>query len=261
MIVKCDNNDYELIMNYIGDEYGRCLYVYIDLFKYRFSNPEFQMWKQTEDDKITCIVSKYYSGMQIFSRECNYNAEEVAELIKGHGVTNVFAEQDTLNVIKPYFDGYNEEIGIVGQLSEITAEPNESAYRIGMDELPEAAGLVAADEGIGVPYGYDSLLKQYTERMEEDFGRNYLLRGGVDNSIACHVATYAETPKIAVIGGVITSPEFRGKGVSKGVLAKLCRDLKEEGKDVFSFYYIPAAKAMHEGVGFKTKVVWAKLFK
>lgn len=261
MIFKCDNDDYDLLMDYIGDEYGRCLYVYIDLYKYGFSNPEFQMWKQIEDGKITCIVSKYYSGMQIFSRECEYNAEEVANLIKENGVTNIFAEQETLNKVKQYFDGFTEEIGIVGQLLEIAVEVNEDAYRIGKEELPEATALVAADEGIGVPYGYDSLLKQYTERMEENFGRNYLLRSGDDNAIACHAATYAETPKLAVIGGVITSPDFRGKGVSKGVLAKLCKDLLDEGKDVFSFYYIPAAKAMHEGVGFKTKVIWAKLFK
>ena len=206
--------------------------------------------KEFKEEKILC-------GREIIEIGAVVLDEQYHEI----GSFKTLVKPQYNDVIKPYFDGYNEEIGIVGQLSEITAEPNESAYRIGMDELPEAAGLVAADEGIGVPYGYDSLLKQYTERMEEDFGRNYLLRGGVDNSIACHVATYAETPKIAVIGGVITSPEFRGKGVSKGVLAKLCRDLKEEGKDVFSFYYIPAAKAMHEGVGFKTKVVWAKLFK
>ena len=39
------------------------------------------------------------------------------------------------------------------------------------------------------------------------------------------------------------------------------KQLLAEDKDVFSFYYIPAATSMHTGVGFEKVCDWAKLYK
>ena len=105
------------------------------------------------------------------------------------------------------------------------------------------------------------VLEMYgTERRKEKFGRNYILRHEGGRLIG-HAATYAELSDLAVVSGVITAPEFRGKGYSEGILAALCDALIREGKDVFSYYYIEAAERMHKGVGFETIGGWSKLVK
>lgn len=263
MIIECNEKNKHLILDYIGKDYGKCLYVYIDLCKYSLDdNENFFSWIQYDNNNnITAIVTEYYKGIQVYSRDLNLNAEELVEFIKSKNPPIVLGIKEVIDKLKPHMNGYEEELGTVGRVKEIKYEPNPRAYSAPIEELKEIVTIVANDEGIGKPYGFDSLYKQYKERKEENFGRNVVLRDEETNEIICHAGTYAELPELAVVGGVITSEKYRGKGYSKESLAALCKMLLDEGKDVFSFYYIPSATKMHVGVGFEKIGDWAKLIK
>lgn len=258
----CNGSNQEQIINYIGKDYGKCLYIFIDMLEYGLDSDFYKVWMQKdENDEICAIVSKYYSGMQVYSKNSTYDVEDVANLIKENNCELIFGAKETVSQLEPYFPDLKIELGTVGGLKDIKIEPAEKAYSAPVEELAEVVELIASDEAIGKPYGYDSLYKQYVERKETNFGRNWVIRSEETGNILCHAGTYAETKELAVIGGVMTAPEARGKGVSKPVLAAICNELKKENKDVFSFYYIPVAKAMHEGVGFETVCIWQKLYK
>lgn len=47
--------------------------MYIDLVKYGIENENFNIWIQHRDTEIICLVSQYYTGMQIYSK--NYDLE------------------------------------------------------------------------------------------------------------------------------------------------------------------------------------------
>jgi predicted GNAT family acetyltransferase len=125
------------------------------------------------------------------------------------------------------------------------------------EHLPEVAKLLLEDEGLGGHYEYLSLLAQLSERYDSSMGRHkaYL----VDSTIVSHVATYAETEKLAVTSAVYTSPAYRNKGLMCNVYSCLCDELIKESKEVFAYYYTDAAIALHEKVGFKNIAVWGKL--
>lgn len=260
MIKKCDNTMMDEVLGYIGDDYGKCLYVYIDIRKYGMEEDFFHVWEFYDGDSINAIVTEYYGGFQVYSRDLDFDDAEVADFLFEKNAKLIFGIEEVINRLHHHFAEYEIELGTVGRLGEIKCECYDDAYPAPLEELEEVVKLVAADPSIGAPYGYDSLYQQYVERMQNNYGRNYVYRDSKTNEIACHAGTYAELPELAVIGGVITSPNHRGKGVSKGTLAALCRELKEEGKDVFTFFYIPSAEAMHYGVGFEKVGVWAKLF-
>jgi len=262
MLIECKNEDKKTILDYIDKDYGKCLYIYIDLCKYGLENENFNAWLQYDsNNKITAVITEYYKGIQIYSKNVDLDAQEIAEFVLQKNPPVTLGIKESIDKIKEFMPGYNEELGFVGQLSEIKCSINNSAYSASMDELKEIVEILAEDEGIGKPYGFDSLYKQYKERKEENFGRNFILRDDQTNDIICHAGTYAELPNLAVIGGVITAPKYRGKGYSKETLAAICQQLQNEGKDIFSFYYIPSATNMHQGVGFKKIGDWAKLFK
>lgn len=262
MITECKEKDTDTIISYIGKDYGRCLYIYIDLKKYGLSNENFNAWIQrNESDEICAIITEYYKGVQIYSKNVDLIPEEIAEFIKEKNTGIVLGMKESIDKIHAYLPDFTEEYGCVGTLKELKYPAEKDAYCVSFEELPEVVELVAADEAIGKPYGYDSMYAQYSERMQEGFGRNFILRDKSTGDIICHAGTYAELPELAVIGGVITAPEYRGKGYSKGTLAAICAALKEEGKDIFSFFYIPAAMNMHYGVGFEKIGDWAKIMK
>jgi hypothetical protein len=262
MIISCKNENINSVLDYIGNNYGRCLYIYIDLKKFGLDDENFNVWIQyNQDNEICAIISEYFGGIQLFSKEYDFIAEEIVEFIKNKDPHVVFAMKEIIDEIKDSLPEYIQEDGIVSQLKELKHKANPDAYSASIDEIAEIVSIVAADESIGKPYGYDSLYQQYCERKNENFGRNFILRDEKTNEIICHAGTYAEIAELAVIGGVITSIPYRGKGYSKETLSSLCSELLSENKDIFSFYYIPSAKRMHEGVGFEEIGIWSKLAK
>ena len=66
MIVECNNEDITSVFDYIGEDYGKCLYIYIDLKKYGIDDENFNVWIQyNENEDICAIISEYYGGIQI----------------------------------------------------------------------------------------------------------------------------------------------------------------------------------------------------
>ncbi|MDO5849817.1 MAG: GNAT family N-acetyltransferase [Methanobacteriaceae archaeon] len=261
MIVPCDNEKIDVVFDYIAKDYGRCLYIFIDLKKYGLDDPNFDVWIQyNENNEICAIISEYYGGIQLYSKDYDFIPSEIADFIKEKDTHVLFGMIQIIDKLKEFLPDYSQETGIVGELKELKYPPNPKAYSIPLEEMEEVVKVVAADEDIGKPYGFESLYEQYCERKKTNFGRNFVLRAD-NGDIICHAGTYAELEELAVIGGVITAPNYRGKGFSKETLSSLCKELQSEDKDIFSFYYVPPAKKMHEGVGFKPLGEWSKLMK
>lgn len=258
MITECNENNVHQVFDYIGDDYEKCLYMYIDLVKYGIENENFNVWIQYDGDEICCLISQYYTGMQIYSKEYNLIADELKEFIVSKNPDVVSGMEKSMYMIKDAFQDYRETVGFVGRLNELKYPPNPDTYSASDDEIEEIARLVANDEHIGKHYGFESLYKQFCDRRRDNFGRNYIHRNEKTNEIICHVATSAELPELAVIGSVITSPKYRRKGYSKMNLAALCQQLLSEDKAVFSYFnYLPSVK-MHLGVGFEKIGNWVK---
>ena len=260
MIKECNDSDKSLLLDYIGKDYGKCLYVYIDLRKYPLDNHHFRAWCQYDDQQtLVAVVTEYHKGIQVYSKSQDFNAEEIASFLNAKNPPIILGMKETMDKLWPFMPERKQELGTVGQLTSVRIDANPNAYAADYNELEDIVNLLVQDENIGKPYGFESLYTQFRERMEDGFGRNYILRDNATHELICHAGTYAELPEIAVIGGVITSPNFRGQGQAKSVLAALCQKLLEEGKDIFSFYYIPPAIKMHLGVGFESIGEWAKL--
>lgn len=261
MIIKCNNDDKDKIIQYIAEDYGNCLYMYIDLIKYGLENENFHIWIQYDGDQICCLLSKYYNGIQIYSKDYNFNEKEIVEFIIKKDPEIISGMKKSIDKIKNFFSNYSDEVGVIGELSKLTYTPNSNAYSASFEEMEEIANVVSQDEVLGKPYGYELLYNQFYERKKDKFGRNFILRDSSTNEIICHAATYAELPNLAVISGVLTTPLYRGKGFSKGVLSAICKELLMENKRVFSYFYIVSAEKMHYGVGFEKRGEWEKLTK
>lgn len=256
-MIKCTVNEREDILEYIGDDYGKCLYMYVDLMKYGFENENINVWMQKNDNLITAVVLQYYTGMHVFSRDGKFDKEDVACLIRQKSPSMICGMETTITQIKNLLEGFKLETGYVGHLEQLNEFDTEQSVRAKDDEIIEIAKLLSTDEALGAPYGFELLYNQLKERQNEKFGRSYIHREG--NEIIATASTYAEYAGVAVISGVMVHENHRGKGLSKDVLSAICKELRNEGVDVFSYYYIPSATRMHEAVGFKTIGKWAKL--
>lgn len=248
------------ILDYIGERYAECLYLYIDFMKYGDEVPFVKLYLQTKDNKITALVLQYHQGVHVYSRDGDLNLQELVQLLKKLSPSMICATDIIIQRLAAELPDYIPEYGFIGEVKKVALHQENMAVIEPTDkQLKDVAQMMCADEGLGGSYQVEELTNQLVERRSSSFGRNYILCQ--NGKIVCHAATGAELPTIAVTNAVITLPEYRGRGLATQVLGTLCAQLLKEGKRVFSVYYVPSAKKMHEKVGFEICNGWGKLTK
>lgn len=256
-MIQCEEKDKQIILDYIGKDYGKCAYLYIDLKKYGLNNPHVRAWYQPDGKGgIAAVALQYYLGFHVYSRDGRFNPEDIASLIEKNRPTLVCGMKETIDMIAPFAGGYTPEYGKVLRLGRYSGIAGENVHRAKREDIKEIAQLLAEDEEMGGPYGFEALYDQLLERFDEGFGRNWLRRD--EKGVVSHCATYAELDDVAVISGGIVRLDYRGKGEYPGQLGAMCRDLYNEGKEVISYYY-GGAKTAHKAVGFDILGDWGKL--
>ena len=93
MLVVKDN--YSEIIEYIGEEYFKCLYLYLDLIKYKGTD-KIKVWAEKEKDNISCVILKYYSGMHIYSKDKVFNYSALVDIIFNEKPSAICAEKDII---------------------------------------------------------------------------------------------------------------------------------------------------------------------
>lgn len=273
-------NDVNRLLEYFEQDLKNCLYSYIDLKKFGISNPNLTVYFDTnhsssesgfhrecrnegedcfEVSDICCTALKYYEGLQLFDADKKMNAEETAKLIRRLHSHIVSSTVDVIEKLYPLLqDSYELEQGYVTEMlclpdCEVSAEVRPA----GPEEYDEISRLICSDAGVGGHYEPEELKEQLLTRLSEGMGRNYILKR--DGEIIHHAATYAELDNLAVISGVITREDYRGKGIGTLAVQKLCYDLLKEGKKPCLFYYTRQAEAFYKKIGFEEGTGWAKL--
>lgn len=258
MYRKARQQDVGKLLQFFEQDLKNCLYSYIDLKKFGLTNPNLTVWLD-DADGIRCSALKYYEGLQLFDYSGAMDARATAALIRELDSHIVSSTVDVIEKLYPFLkDCYKIEKGYVTEMlslpsMEISGEVREAEPK----EYDEIAELICSDDGVGGHYQPEELKEQLLARRSEGFGRNYILQK--NGEIICHAATYAELSNLAVISGVITREDWRGKGVGTLAVKKLCYDLLSEGKKPCLFYYTKQAERFYRKIGFEEGSGWAKL--
>lgn len=249
------------LASYFEQDLTNCLYSYIDLKKYGITNEDLKIYYYKEDNQIIAVATAYYNGLQLFHYNSEFPVTATISLIKELNSSIISSTADVIELLSSSFAGeYEVENGFVASLSKTkhTYEVSQ-VKRASFGDLDEISELICSDEGLGGHYSVYQLREQLLTRMEEDFGRNYIIRQ--NGQIVCHAATYAEIDNLAVISGVITHPDYRGKGLALELVTRLCEDLLSEGKQPHLFYYTKDSERLYKKIGFDCPSNWSKLAK
>lgn len=247
------------LLTFFEKDLKHCLYSYIDLKKYGIHNENLQIFIYKNQDRITTVATKYYNGLQLFHDHSSFPVQSTVLLIEKLKPSIISSTLDVIEFLAPHFNHeWDIEKGYVTSLSQTPQKdlsyPTKEAS---FSDLNEISRLICMDEGLGGHYNVAELEAQLNTRMKEKFGRNYIIRQ--EGKIVCHAATYAEIDNLAVISGVITHPDYRGKGFAIALVSRLCANLLMEGKQPHLFYYTKEAKRLYEKIGFDSPSQWARL--
>ncbi len=259
MYKLAEKSDVPKILDYLEQDLKNCLYSYIDLKKFGLENPNLTVYFDESEEVICCTALKYYEGLQLFDASGSIDAEATVALIKKLDSHIVSSTVDVIEKLYPLLKtDYTMEQGFVTEMISMPeCEISEQVCQAKVEEYDEIARLICSDDGVGGHYAPEEIKEQLITRLEEGFGRNYILK--YEGEIIHHAATYAELDNLAVISGVITRRDWRGRGVGTLAVSKLCRDLLKEGKKPCLFYYTKQAEGFYRKIGFEEGSGWAKL--
>ncbi len=261
MISQCNNSQQDVFLNYIGEDYPKCLYLYLDVIKYGCLSDTTRTWIQTKDGVITSVVLSYHTALHVFSRISDFDVTEICELVKEVKPTMVNAMAETIRKIEPELSklGFRSEFGHIGEWMGSADRIEDDEVSIAKEkDIPEVARLLYEDENIGASYIFEDLLKQMQDRIKEGYVRSYVLHK--NNEVAAHVGTGAEIKNVCTIAYSITSPKYRGQGLAGRLYNYSCSRLKSEGKRIFSVYYPESARVFHHKMGFVDICKCGKLY-
>lgn len=261
MIRKCNNLECGLILDYIGDNYSNCLYLYLNVIKYGCASEVTRTWIQSQDGHTTAVFLAYHTALHIYSKDDNLIVPEIVSLVDEINPTIVNAKARIIKKLEHELKkkGYYSEFGHIGEwIGNSDCTPDFEVMEANDDDIPTIARLLFEDEDIGASYIYEDLLKQMRERLNEGYARSFVIHK--DGVVVAHVGTGAETEKVCTIAYTITSPNYRGQGFAGRLYKHVCGSLKKEGKRVFSVYYLNSARDFHHKVGFADICECGKLY-
>lgn len=260
MIQVCSKEDKAKVIDYIGNQYYKCLYLYLDFLKYGFSYNYVKTWLMLDNDRIVGVILKYKTGMHVFSHDNTFDINEFNDLVLSQHPDMICASKDTalLLIAKLEDSSYKLETGYVGMYSGSDSIDVGEALKARKRDFKEIVSLLYQDEGIGASYDKSILAQQLFERSRQRYSRNIVFKR--DNHVVSHVCTGAENENLAVVSGLVTDGRYRGKGLASKLLQICCSELLNEGKKVYSIYYTQAAQHTHHKGGFVDVCEYGKLF-
>ena len=182
------------------------------------------------------MFAKYYNTVQLCSFLSRENLLEFCNFILKNKIRMITGPFSTLQSIQQQIgDGVLEQ-GVVFQLKPFLCDSNNIIKMKRKQEFRLAAQIVCGANSVNYSfYTEDEYFKQMYKRFKEKYCRNYAYL--INNRIVGHIATYSESSKYCVIGGLAVLPEYRNKGIAKGLLSKIISELNNEGKEVYAFCY------------------------
>ncbi len=260
MIRLASQEDKERIISTLSEHMTDNIYLYIDIQVYGIKKNFIKVWIEEKNSIIIKIILKYYNSFQIFiTGKHDKEYEDIIKLILDYKPAMISGKSESIKCIYHNVkNNYSENYGkFLEQICETEINFNTIIEFATISDMKEIAKLICMDKGIGGHYTVPELEQQLVNRLINNIGRNILIRK--DNKIVAHYATYAEAPGIAVMGGLIVHPDYRGNSYGKLLHIFLSNTLIKENKRVFLFCHDMDILKMYLKLGAKVCSDYGKL--
>lgn len=262
MVIKeCNQDDYNTIINYIGDDYYKCLYLYLDVKKYFYKNKNLKVYIDYDSsNSIQAIIMQYYSTIHIFSRNNNICYDRIIELIKKIKPSMICAEKRIIESLSNIFnEQYNTEYGVIRKMSRLITDNVDLDLELADEQdFDKIVELIMTDKGLSCMQSFEELKDQLLSRYNDGFCRNFVYKQ--NGLMIGHVCSGAENEKLTILTDLVINPNFRRRGYGKKICESFCKIMQSEKKEIYLVSYTNIANALYESIGFDICCNWGKMY-
>jgi predicted GNAT family acetyltransferase len=251
-------------MQYCLAEPNVNLFILGDIEHFGFENAFQEVWFQTMDGRLSGIALRYHDNLILYSRDLDMAFPEVRDLLETREVRVISGKQAVIDKFHPFVAGHFSkremifcELSDPSKLEKGTSEVRVAAPADAL-EIAEVYGQISEFSGLYASE-LDARHKQIMNRISSREGMHMFIKQ--DGRIVSHANSAAETSVSGMIGGILTLPEYRHRGLASKVISAVCQDLARRGKSACLFYDNPQAGAIFQRLGFQVTNKWTILEK
>ncbi len=212
-----------------------------------------------ENGTLRAVLNRYMSGWTVYG-EAAADWAGLGATLDNHAVRAERLQDNPGGVpsFMPYIQRYHavheetEEVMVmdVANFQPLAAPDNVTIRRGRLTDLPKLTPFYANAEQ----------MTRSAAAIERPLRDTRLWLAAADGELLSSALTNAETPTLAMIGGVYTPPAARGRGLSQAVCSALCADLIADGKQPILYWGNPAAGAVYRKLGFQPCGKWRSVW-
>lgn len=254
--------DREEILRYVRKEPEMNLFLIGDIENFGVESETVNFYLHEEKDRWDFLILRFHQFYILYSQYEDYNAAEaIAFLSEQEKVDCISGKTVLLERIAAAFPQWKIDSTYMSRCNDIE-DGAESSFgepdglvirRLEREDVAEAIDLLSDIEEFAKTYKKKER-KEQIRRMEEEMaqGSKAAVGGFLNGSMISVASTSAENSESAMVVGVATVKEHRGKGYASAVVRALCQDCFERGKKyICLFYDNPVAGRIYNRIGFK----------
>jgi len=266
MIRKLTEADRQSLLDFVSKEASINLFIIGDVKNFGFDHPKQTLWAQFDDTgNYIGVLLKYranfipYYNTDKFPGDC-YDISGFLEIMNLHQgemmvsgkriiIERFYQALDNFTIKYQYFceilsldDLVNSEDSTI-EIKKAIPEDDERIFNLisNIEEFSQFANRIG----------------NYAEKISDGSGRIYYVEE--EGKMVTVTQTTAENQYSAMVVGVATLTQARGKGYMSACLTKMCKDLLSEKKSLCLFYDNPKAGSIYHRLGFKSIDKWAMM--
>lgn len=219
------------------------------------------IWGAFREGKILCgILMRFSTTVVVVDTEGECAALFAQYIDRSSGLSSVRGSLEVVNALSPLlqaFDIVGREMSHFMQLQKILPPPAKESH-------PARPATLADLEPLSALYARADRMYRSRSNIASKLGKERVFVVEEPEKSPCRIVSSAllnvEASDTALVGGVFTLPEARGRGYATACVSALCHDLQKEGKTPYLFYENPSAGRIYRGLGFHVIDSWVLLF-
>ncbi len=252
-----NEEDREAILWYVKKEPEMNLFLIGDLENFGVNNETVNFYLHEERDRWDFLILRFHQFFILYSQYEDYNAGEAVAFLRKQAPDCISGKTALLERIAPAFPQWAVESTYMSRCDRAESSQGQLGdfvvRRLEKTDVPEAVDLLSDIEEFSKTYKKSEREEQIS-RMEDEMAQgSKVAAGGFLNGRMVSVAsTSAENSESAMVVGVATIKQSRGKGYASAVVEALCRDCFERGKKYLCLFYDnPVAGRIYNRIGFR----------
>lgn len=260
MFREAQEADKAKIVAFAGKEPELNLFLLGDLEFYGFGHDFLKVWVEEDGaGNLRTVLLKFHGNMLLCGEDAGDDPKTLLELVAANGGVFLSCAGTVFPFLKPSLPEEADVRPMKMARMKTFRDPGiplESASLA----LPEDAGDILREMWqieefrpllTGTP---EQRIPRTESMIRSGFEAHYLIRK--DGALAAHANTSVASSRAAMIGGVFTPVQFRGRGLATAVVARLCKDLLDSGKTPVLFFENPEAARIYHRLGFEDFADW-----